>query len=222
MKCMAIIPARKGSERLPDKNMRPFGGRPLIGWSLEVATSNPLISLVVVSSDDEEVLNYAAGFGVKLIDRPSRLARRETPMDEVIIHALEHQASDGYVPDLVALLQPTSPLRTSEDISMAFAIMESTGADAVHSVSRCPPPSEIRFANRLHRIKASSGSAGFVAENGAVFLVKRAAFETSGLFPELTYGYYLPPARAIDINTIEEFDLAELALRIAKREVVAA
>lgn len=216
MKVMALIPARKGSTRLPGKNMRTFGGKPLIAWSVDVAVRSwDFIDRVVVTSNDDDVLAYVDGrYRVNQIKRPEHLCRDDTPTEPVIAHALEHEAArDGYRPDAIMLLQPTSPLRTIDDVEAACKLMDSFEADAVISVSVSDRPWELGHANRMRRIKASPSSHGFVAENGVIFLVRADAFEREGLFPEKSYAYYIPSDRALDIDTRSDFEVAEAMLR---------
>lgn len=222
MKVMALIPARKGSERLPGKNMRHLAGVPLIGWSIIAALCSDAIERVVVSSDDPDVIRYSGSHetSLRVISRPEMLARPETPSEQVIIHTLEHQASGGYRPDVICLLQPTSPLRTAEDIRNAYDILIANNASAVVSVSESNLPWEVGFANRLRRLVPSPSARGVVVENGAIFMVRTEAFEREGLFPEITYAYRMPPERSVDIDTLADFEYAEALL--AKREVVAA
>lgn len=127
-KVLAIIPARGGSKGIARKNLAPCGGRPLVDWTIAAVNDSIRITEAVLSSDDDEILARAEG-RVQPLRRPEELARDETATEPVIAHALE-----GRRPDLVVLLQPTSPLRTGRDIDLAIQHLEFTGSDSVASV----------------------------------------------------------------------------------------
>jgi CMP-N,N'-diacetyllegionaminic acid synthase len=106
----AIIPARGGSKGIPRKNMLMVGGKPLIFYSMQVALDSTMVDCVAVTSDDEEILDYAAAFGVYPIRRPDILATDGAPTEPCIRHAIGKLGLSE--DDTVVLLQPTSPLRS--------------------------------------------------------------------------------------------------------------
>lgn len=108
---LAVIPARGGSNRCPRKNIRPFRGKPLLLWSIEAAKQSKYIDMLVVSSDDREILEAALGADCFINERPAELATDTASNEDVLRYALKKQPADWIV-----LLQPTSPLRTAEDI----------------------------------------------------------------------------------------------------------
>ncbi|MGB9578379.1 MAG: acylneuraminate cytidylyltransferase family protein, partial [Halothiobacillaceae bacterium] len=109
---LALIPARGGSKGLPGKNLRALGGKPLIQWSIEAAQRSRFVTRVVVSSDDPTILTAARAAGAETpFVRPAELAQDDTSSIDVVFHALDQLPPF----DWVVLLQPTSPLRTSED-----------------------------------------------------------------------------------------------------------
>ena len=135
--CMlAIITARGGSKGLPQKNIRPLAGKPLIAYTIEAALQARLLDRTVVSTDDHQIAEIARQFGAEIpFLRPPELARDETIVYPVLTHALrwldEHE---GYRPDYVMLLQPTSPLRTAEDIDNSITIALEKNAEGVVSL----------------------------------------------------------------------------------------
>lgn len=138
MRVLGLVPARAGSKGVPGKNLRELAGKPLLAWTAETALGSGLLDRVVLSTEDDRVaeLGTAAGLEVPFI-RPSRLARDDSPMIDVAIHALtELRRRDGWTPDAVALLQPTSPLRTTAHIRAALDLAAT--ADAVCSVTPLP------------------------------------------------------------------------------------
>lgn len=133
-KILAVIPARGGSKGLQKKNIRPLLGKPLIIWSIENALNQEILDDVVVSTDDIEISNISKEIGASIpFLRPVELAQDDTPIYNVIEHLLAN-LKDQY--DIVALMEPTSPLRTKYDVSNAVKILvdnyEST--DAVISI----------------------------------------------------------------------------------------
>ncbi len=114
-----------------------IAGKPLIAWSIDAAKATKLFDRIIVSTDDEEIARVARDAGADIpFLRPAELAADDTPDFPVFLHAIEWlRDNEGYQPEMVAWLRPTSPLRTSDDIRAAVEILQSTGADAVRSVS---------------------------------------------------------------------------------------
>ena len=127
---LAIIPARGGSKRLPRKNILDLCGKPLISWSIEAALKSKYISKVVVSSDDEEILNISSNFGADIIKRPYELANDTATTFDAIKHTINNLEKYDYI----VLLQPTSPLRNEKHIDEAIELLEEKQADAIVSV----------------------------------------------------------------------------------------
>ncbi len=134
---LALIPARGGSKGVPDKNIRPVGGRPLICWSIaEALRAGDLFTRVLVSTDSERIAAIARDCGADVpFLRPPDLASDTAKTLPVIQHAVEWvEREDGRPLDWVMLLQPTAPLRTVEDMRTAVAQAETGGCDSVISV----------------------------------------------------------------------------------------
>lgn len=131
-KILAIIPARGGSKRLPHKNILPLDDKPLLAWSIESAQKSKYIDRVILSSDDEEIVAVAKEYGADVpFIRPSELAKDETRSIDVVIHALQ-ELQESY--EYVILLQPTSPLRTQEDIDRAIELCLEKDATSIIGV----------------------------------------------------------------------------------------
>ena len=135
MRYLAIIPARGGSKGVPGKNIRDIGGKPLIAWSIEQAKAVAAIEHVVVSTDDDAIAAVARQFGAEVpFRRPAELAQDTTPTEPVLTHAVEWYQSNGFVPDAVILLQPTSPWRRPGSLAAAIERFESAQADSLLGV----------------------------------------------------------------------------------------
>lgn len=133
---IGMIPARGGSRGLPRKNIAPLGGKPLIAHTIEAARAASSIDRIIVSTDDPEIAAVARKFGAEVpFLRPPELAGDATPSLCVMQHALTHlRLAEGCEPEIVVLLQPTSPLRGPSDIDKAVSMLEETGADSIVSV----------------------------------------------------------------------------------------
>jgi N-acylneuraminate cytidylyltransferase len=133
MKVIAIIPARGGSKGIPRKNLVNFSGKPLMQWSIDAALKSNYITDVVVSSDDDEILSLAQlNKEVIVIKRPKELAQDNSKTAPVLTHVLESLKEVKF--DYLILLQPTSPLRTTEDIDLAFEKLFNSEATSLISV----------------------------------------------------------------------------------------
>lgn len=130
MKTIAIIPARGGSKGIPKKNIIDFCGKPLISWSILQAKNTPEIDEVYVSSDSDEILNIAKKYGADIIKRPDEISGDKATSESVIEHAL---TAKELTSETVIMLQATSPLRKSDDISRAICQFETEKFDSLFS-----------------------------------------------------------------------------------------
>lgn len=136
-----IIPARGGSKGIPRKNIKEFAGRPLIGWSIDLALRHAPASHVILSTDDAEIADTARRLGLPVdYMRPAELATDTAGSREVIIDAMDWANARGLIYNKVVLLQPTSPLRTDDDLERALALYRD-GVDMVVTVAEaaCNP-----------------------------------------------------------------------------------
>jgi len=137
IKILGVIPARRGSKGVRNKNVRPLAGKSLIERTHECAVQAGVLDRVVLSTDDPAAMKIAQRIGLEApFCRPAELAGDETPMIDVVIHALDTLEAGGYMPDAVLLLQPTSPLRKPEHIRQAVGLLD--GYDSVCSVVPLP------------------------------------------------------------------------------------
>jgi len=140
MKILGLILARGGSVRVPRKNIRPLNGRPLISYIITTAKRSRYINRVVVSTDDEEIARVAREWGAEVpFYRPKEIARDDSPEFYAIEHALNWlRENEGYIPDLVVKLFPTSPFLRPETVDRAIELMlENPDADSLRSVRPC-------------------------------------------------------------------------------------
>jgi len=133
---LGLVTARGGSKGIPRKNIRPLAGKPLIAWTIEAARASRRLSRIVVSTDDQQIADVCRRYGADVpFLRPAEIAGDQSPHVLAILHALDWLAShQSYRPAYLVLLQPTSPLRTGEDIDAAIAVAIEKNAEAVVSV----------------------------------------------------------------------------------------
>ena len=139
MDILAVIPARGGSKGVPRKNIRTVAGKPLIGYSIEQALASRKVTKVVVTTDDAEIKAVAkkyGRYGVEVIDRPSELANDTAPMLPVLKHAVETVRKSGFFPEVTILLQPTNPMRKTEQIDGAIQMLVDNAYDSVTAVHK--------------------------------------------------------------------------------------
>ncbi len=218
--------ARGGSKSIPRKNLAPLAGRPLIAWTIEAALRCREVDRVVVSTDDDEIAAAARAHGAEVpFLRPPQLAEDSTPTMPVVVHALRWlEAEQGYRPDGVVLLQPTSPLRTADDITGAIGLARERSADSVISVSLA-----WSHPHLAKRITSDGRLEDFIAHpkverrqdlepvyslNGAIYFARRAPLmENQTFYGPNTYAYVMPPERSLDVDTPWELHLCNLILR---------
>lgn len=219
-KVLAVIPARGGSKGVPGKNIRMLCGKPLIAWTIEAARASRLIDRVVVSTDDPRIAEAAVAWGAEVpFTRPASLAGDETPGIAPLRHAVE--TLPGF--ELVALLQPTSPLRTAADIDgcIALAVKSDRPVASVTESSKHPAwmftlEGELMSPVLPHLSQASRRQdlPRVYALNGAVYVIKTSDLASGQpLVSAGTSAYIMPPARSVDIDTEVDLDIASIHLR---------
>ena len=232
MRVLALIPARGGSVTLPRKNVLPFCGRPLIAYSIEAARSaaeaGAPIDRIIVSTDDAEIAEISCEWRAEVpFMRPPELARSDTPSLPVVQHALTFaEMEQGIRYDRILLLQPTSPLRTGDDILRALEIGQEPETTAVIGVTS---------ANNYHPVKLKLIDNGVLKPylgdtlmpqrrqdfdfdvyktNGAVYLARRdVLMEQDSFFGACPRPLVMPPERSIDIDTRLDFEISEVLYR---------
>jgi len=222
---LAIIPARGGSKRLPRKNVLDLAGKPLIAWSIEEGLKSKYIDKIIVTSDDDEILDIAKKFGSDTIKRPDELASDTATSFDAVKHAIDNV--DEY--DYVLLLQPTSPLRTSQHIDEAIELLMSRNANAIISVTEMdhsPLWSNILPDDRsmegflqdevLH--KRSQDLPTYYRLNGSIYICKteRLLTEESFFIKDDVYSYIMDRESSVDIDEAIDFKLAELFINGGK------
>jgi CMP-N,N'-diacetyllegionaminic acid synthase len=231
MRVLGVITARGGSKGVPGKNLKLLGGRPLIDYSIDAANDTPLDRLIM-STDDAAIAEVARSLGCEVpFIRPAELARDDTPHLPVLQHAVQWlRDHEGYEPDVVVILQPTSPMRTAADIAAALRMLELSGADSVVSVSEVPPHwnpmRTLRVDQRgdatlfvsgepvRKRINRRQDMPTAWAMNGAIYAFRTGVLFTPepSLYGDRVVAYPMPADRSISIDTPEDWIEAEQAI----------
>lgn len=219
MEVVGLVPARGGSKGIPRKNLAPLAGKPLLAWTLEAARASKMLGRVVVSTDSEEIAALARELGAEVLGRPPELAGDETPMLDVVRHAVRELGA----PDVLVLLQPTSPLRRSEHVDAAVRVLLETGADMVVSVVEVPhqyrPDSLMALEDgRLVVLRPDlpgrrQDKPVVYARNGPAVLALRPERLGDDLYGGDCRPYLMDPRDSIDVDGPFELELAEALLR---------
>ena len=219
---LAIIPARGGSKRLPRKNVLDLCGKPLIAYTIEAALKSKYIDKVIVSSDDEEILNISSNFGADIIKRPIDLANDTATTFDTIKHTIDNFEKYDYI----VLLQPTSPLRNEKHIDEAIELLEKKKADAIVSV--CEMDHSPLWSNTLPKDgnmsnflkdeilnKRSQDLEKYYRLNGAIYICKTSKLleEKSFILKKKIFAYIMDRKNSIDIDEKVDFDMAEVILK---------
>lgn len=219
-----IIPARGGSKGIPRKNIKPFMGKPLIGWSIDLALRHAPASHVILSTDDDEIAATARDLGLPVdYRRPAALATDTAGSREVIIDAMDWADSRGLHYDKVVLLQPTSPLRRDEDLENALALYNGEMADMVVTVTEatCNPYYDCFETDATTGfLHVSKGDGHFTRRqdaprawqyNGAVYVINPSSIRAMAMgdFPRRVASP-MPRDRSVDLDTPLDWTIAEM------------
>ena len=136
---LALIPARGGSKGIRDKNIRPLAGRTLLEYTAQAALESRVVDRAVLSTDSERIAAEGRRIGLEVpFMRPGDIAGDETPMLAVIEHAVDSLEQSGWLPEIIVLLQPTSPLRQPDHVRSAVQQLRDSAADSVVTVVEVP------------------------------------------------------------------------------------
>lgn len=227
MRYLGFIPARGGSKGIPRKNLVPVAGKPLIAHTFDAALRSKRLDRTMLSTDDPAIAEAGRNCGVEVpFLRPAELAKDDSVLELAMLHALAYlKDNEGYLPDAVVLLQPTSPMRRPEQIDAAIDLFEKEGADSLVSVSR-PMEHPCDMASfegkRMSMLFQTEGfKAGrqrqeypdFFFINGAIYITKSDVLSaTKSRFAGAIVPYRMPQLDSIDIDSEDDMRIAELIL----------
>lgn len=214
-KLLGVIPARGGSKRVPKKNIKLLGGKPLIAYTIEAAEKSRTLDNFVISTDSSEIMGVVEKYGAKTIERPKVLATDWAKTIDVVLDVARREEADAIV-----CLQPTTPFRTSKDIDNAITLFLNTNCESVISV--CEVRDDLCWLlqyknNFLHPVlqnkyinSRSQELPKLFVPNGAIYIAsvktlnKYKSFYTKKIIP-----YIMPQDRSIDIDDLDDFVIAE-------------
>lgn len=212
---LGLITARGGSKGLPRKNLLTARGKPLIAWTIEAALQSSVIDHIVVSSDDDEIIETARVWGCSVsLRRPAELASDSATSIDVVLHTLEKLPGYRHV----ILLQPTSPQRTAADIDAAFSLMQSVGAPSCVSVCEAEQSPywmyRLKKDRKLERLLSEEHSTTrrqdlppIYVLNGAIYIASVSWLQRSRSFlGEGCIAYQMSKERSLDIDDAEDFE----------------
>ncbi|WP_077341392.1 cytidylyltransferase domain-containing protein [Pseudocolwellia agarivorans] len=218
----AFIGARSGSKGLVDKNIKMFHGKPLIAWTVEAALNSQYIDKVFVSTDSEKYAGIAQQYGAEVIDRPEYLSNDDSSLAEALQHAYEQiKALHGEF-NIALNLQATSPLRTCKHIDEAIELYTSRDNEELRLFScyqlepkyawimKCNEQGYAHFVDNNEQIKtnhARQKNNSIYMPNGAIYILP--TNDLSKFYNDTSIPYVMNQAESIDIDTIQDFELAE-------------
>ena len=217
-KILAIIPARGGSKRIPKKNIKKLGKKPLIAWTIDEARKSKLITDVIVSTDDKDISDVSKKFKADVIERPKILATDWAKTIDVVLHSIR-----GIEYELIVCLQPTSPFRTAEDIDKAINLFIKNKCESVIGV--CEVVNQSWFMKMKekyllpvygHKYLGGEGKdlPKIYVPNGAIYistidnLFKYKSFYNNKVLP-----YVMPRERSLDIDDMDDWVIAEAIVK---------
>jgi CMP-N-acetylneuraminic acid synthetase len=224
-KLLAVIPARGGSKRLPRKNILDLAGKPLIAWTIEAALGSKYIDRVIVSTDDKEIATISKKYGADVpFMRPSELATDEAKSVDVAIHLLEKLKKIREKYDYIILLQPTSPLRTTQNIDDSVELLQARKSDAVISVCKVehsplwcnliPDDDLSNFLDHSILNKRSQDLEQYYRLNGAIYLcnAEKLKEEKAFFLKNRCSAYKMNRESSVDIDSRMDFLYASVCI----------
>lgn len=223
---LAIIPARGGSKGLPRKNLLQLSGKPLIAHTIEAARAACSVQRIIVSTESPEIAEISRQYGAEVpFLRPRELAGDDTPTLPVLRHVLaELKATEGCTPEIIILLQPTSPLRRPEDIDSAMALLDRSGADSVVSVcaaehhpawmKRLDGDRVLPFVEKGPEYMRRQDMPPLYRLNGAIYISRyKILTEENRILGEDTRGFVMNAESSVDIDTLLDLKVAALIMQ---------
>jgi N-acylneuraminate cytidylyltransferase len=235
-KILAIIPARGGSKGVPGKNIKELNGKPLIYYSITEAKKSKYINRIITSTDDMQIADIARKYGSEVpFLRPTEISGDKSPDLEFFKHGLSWlKENEGYIPDILVHLRPTAPLRKVKHIDAGIKmLLENPTADSVRSVvlSQKHPfkmwkicagklvpfiPEEIRGFKETYNLPIQSLPEAYI-QNGSVDIIRtKTIIDKNSTTGDLILALLMKEEESININTPEDFMLAEILMQMAE------
>ena len=228
-KCVAIIPARGGSKRIPRKNIKDFHGKPLIAYSIEVALKSGLFDKVIVSTDDEEIAKIAKNYGAEIpFIRPKELSDDFTGTGAVVNHAIEYLKQNGEEFDFICTIYATAPFLDEKYLIRGFEKLKNSNARNAFSCTSMPFPIQRTFKitddERCemfwpeHFQTRSQDLEEAYQDAGQFYWTNLNIKSTDIIFGKDSIPIILPRYLVQDIDTLEDWRRAELMYDVTQRQ----
>lgn len=228
---LAVIPARGGSKRIPRKNIKLFGGLPMIAWPIQAAIESQCFDRIIVSTDDDEIAELAKAHGAEVpFMRPMELSDDHTETIPVIAHAIGWQQQHGQAPTEVCCIYATAPFVQPSDLQRGLNMLKSTGADYAFSVTSYAFP--IQRAVRLtpdervemfypEQFNTRSQDLEEAFHDAGQFYWGRSSawFAGDPIFSSASVPVILPRHRVQDIDTLQDWERAEWLFKAMQAQV---
>lgn len=229
MKTLAVITARGGSKRIPRKNIKEFLGKPILAYSIQAALESGVFDEVMVSTEDAEIAGIAKAQGAKVpFFRSSESANDYATTADVLLEVLERYKGIGMEFDYVCCIYPTAPFVSAEKLKKAMALLSGQEADSLLPVVRFSFPPQrsvvikdglVQFKWQEHMLTRSQDLEPFYHDAGQFYCVRTESFlEQKKLVMEKTVPMVLPESEVQDIDTEEDWKIAEAKYRAVKKE----
>lgn len=226
IRVLGIITARGGSKSIPRKNIKELAGKPLIAYTILAARASKLLTRCIVSTDDEEIASISKQYGGDVpFLRPAEISGDKSTSIEAVQHALRWlQENSGEEYDAVLILQPTSPLRTTEDIDGCIQKMIDTNADSVMGMVELTDfaPKKLKKIENdiiLPLFEEEGGQSSMRQDlgkvykrNAALYLTRIEWIKQGNLFGNISRPFVMPEERSVDINKPVDFEITEFFL----------
>ena len=227
MRNIAVIPARSGSKGLPDKNIREINGKPLLAYTIEAALDSGCFDIVHVSTDSEKYAAIAREYGADVpFLRSAELASDTANTWDAVREALSRYAEMGKTFETVMLMQPTTPLRTGEDVRAAYQLMQEKKARSViavcevdHSPLWCdtiPEDGNMKgFGRKDLAWVTRQELKPFYRVNGAIYLLtvtENTIADDDDIYENNCYALFMDRKKSIDIDCEDDLELVEFML----------
>ena len=230
-KNLCIIPARSGSKRILNKNLELFHGKPIIAWSIETALKSNLFDDVIVSTDSEKIAEVAEVLGANVpFMRPKELSDDYTPTITVIQSAINEYERLHFLPNYVCCLYPAAPLTQPVHLQQSLSILVNNSEKNVYCLSIAEFPSEIERALKINekslfeplfkqnQFKRSQDLESYYYDAGQFYWASANTWLTKNKVHENSIGFVLPKGFVVDINSEEDWKLAEILFRLIAEE----
>jgi pseudaminic acid cytidylyltransferase len=222
---IAIIPARGGSKRIPRKNIKVFCGKPMIGYAVECAMQSKLFDHIIVTTDDLEIKNAALEAGAEVpFLRPKELADDYTPTVPVVLHAIQECRVLGWNPISVCCIYPCNPFLSSAILSTGYTLLKDHPGKYVFPITEFASPVQLAIQRDRsglsqplypeNELKRTQDIEPAYHDAGQFYWASAETWKSNPKIHINSMTLVIPRSRAVDINTIEDWNLAEKLFKV--------